>query len=80
MPHFLVSEELREGRLVSIAGPQLPGHAEKLVAARRSDRAHGPVAQALWEALRAEAPRLRGWLRDASRVTASASPPVGRAR
>ena len=62
MPHFLVEEELRDGRLVSIAGAQLPGHVETLAAVRRSDGAHGPVAQALWETLSGAAPGLRRWL------------------
>lgn len=49
LPRFLVEQELREGSLLSIAGRYLPGSVQELVAARRSDRPHGPVAQALWE-------------------------------
>ncbi len=51
LPRFLVERELEEGSLLSIAGGYLPGSVEELVAARRSDRPHGPVAQALWEFL-----------------------------
>lgn len=51
LPRFLVERELEEGRLLSIAGRYLPGSVEELVAARRSDRPHGPVAQELWEFL-----------------------------
>ena len=66
MPHFLVQDELRDGRLLSIAGPHLPGHGEMLAAVRRSDRPHGPVAQALWDSLRRTAPQVRTWLRKSS--------------
>ncbi len=59
LPRFLIEAELREGRLLSLAGPRLPGSIEELVAARRRDRPHGPVAQALWAYLRAQAPALR---------------------
>ncbi|SFF51596.1 DNA-binding transcriptional regulator, LysR family [Duganella sp. CF458] len=52
LPRFLVERELEEGCLLSIAGRYLPGSVEQLVAARRSDRPHGPVAQELWEFLR----------------------------
>jgi DNA-binding transcriptional LysR family regulator len=51
LPRFLVERELEEGSLLSIAGRYLPGSVEQLVAARRSDRPHGPVAQELWEFL-----------------------------
>lgn len=62
MPHFLVADELADGRLLSIAGRHLPGRSERLVAARRSDRAHGPVAARLWDHLQAQAPQLRAAL------------------
>ncbi|WP_028104745.1 LysR family transcriptional regulator [Pseudoduganella violaceinigra] len=52
LPRFLVERELEEGSLLSIAGRYLPGSVEELVAARRSDRPHGPVAQELWDFLR----------------------------
>jgi DNA-binding transcriptional LysR family regulator len=59
MPRFLIEEELRDGRLLSIAGRHLPGSTQELVAARRSDRPHGPVANRLWEHIQQEAPALR---------------------
>jgi DNA-binding transcriptional LysR family regulator len=62
VPRFLVQEELRDGRLLSLAGRHFPGRVEQLVAARRRDRPHGPVAQRLWASLRAQAPGLRAEL------------------
>lgn len=52
LPRHLITEELAEGRLCDLSGPDLPGRREELVAARRRDRAHGPVAQRLWGFLR----------------------------
>lgn len=63
MPRFLVDEELRDGRLLSIAGRHLPGSIEELVAARRHDRPQGPVAKRLWAHIEQEAPALRRALR-----------------
>ena len=48
LPTFLIEDELRAGRLLSIAGRHLPGRTEILVAARLRDQPHGPVAEALW--------------------------------
>jgi DNA-binding transcriptional LysR family regulator len=59
MPRFLIEEELRDGRLQSIAGRHLPGRTEELVAARRRDRPHGPIANLLWDYIEQEAPALR---------------------
>lgn len=59
VPRFLVEQELREGRLHSIAGRYLPGSVEELVAARRGDHAQGPVANRLWAYLAEQAPRFR---------------------
>jgi DNA-binding transcriptional LysR family regulator len=59
MPTYLIADELRDGRLVSIAGSQLRGGTGEIVAARRSDRPHGPVAERLWRFIAAEAPALR---------------------
>ncbi|MGH8079971.1 MAG: LysR family transcriptional regulator [Lysobacter sp.] len=63
MPRFLIEDELRDGRLLSIAGRHLPGRSERLVAARRLDRAHGPVANRLWEYLERQAPAFRASLK-----------------
>lgn len=62
MRHFLIEEELRDGRLQSIAGEFLPEHVESLVAVRRADRTHGPIAAQLWDELQAQAPELRASL------------------
>jgi len=51
MPRFLIEDELRDGSLISIAGRHLPGSTEDLVAARRADRPHGPIATLLWQHL-----------------------------
>ncbi len=59
MPRFLIEEELRDGRLLSIAGRHLPGSTEELVAARRCDRPQGPVSNRLWDHIQQEAPALR---------------------
>lgn len=48
LPRFLIEDELADGRLVSIAGRAFPGITSELVAARRRDRPHGPVAERLW--------------------------------
>ena len=56
LPDFLIEEEIRCGALKSIAGRYLPGRTEMVVAARRGDEAHGPVAQRLWAYLQANAP------------------------
>lgn len=59
LPRFLIETELADGRLLSIAGRHLPGGSEQLVAARRNDRPHGPVANRLWRFIRERAPRFR---------------------
>jgi len=53
MPDFLVEADLTAGRLRSLASRDFPGGEVALVAARRRDRPHGPVAQRLWARLRA---------------------------
>ncbi|HCF5810751.1 TPA: LysR family transcriptional regulator [Pseudomonas aeruginosa] len=59
LPDFLIDEELADGRLLALAGPHLPGRSEEVVAARRRDRAQGPVAERLWAFLRDNATALR---------------------
>jgi DNA-binding transcriptional LysR family regulator len=56
LPDFLIEQELRDGRLVSIAGRHLQGGRVELTAARRRDAAHGPVAGRLWQHLLQRAP------------------------
>ena len=58
MPRFLIEEELRTGRLISIAGRHLPGRTEELVVARRRDRPQGPISNRLWDHIQQQAPTL----------------------
>ena len=46
---FLIERELRDGRLLSIAGRHLQGGRTELTAARRRDLPHGPIANRLWQ-------------------------------
>lgn len=71
LPRFLIERELHQGKLLSLAGRYLPGSIEELVAARRSDRPHGPVAGRLWSHIREQAPQWRaGPSRSAKRTPA----------
>src|SRR5882724_6535730 len=58
MPGFLIEQDLRAGRLLSIAGRHLRGGRAELVAARGADTPHGPVADRLWRYIRDQAPGL----------------------
>jgi DNA-binding transcriptional LysR family regulator len=58
MPGFLIEHDLRAGRLLSIAGRHLRGGRAELVAARRADTPHGPVADRLWRYIGEQAPGL----------------------
>lgn len=58
MPTFLIGEELRRGFLLSIGGRHLPGASGELVAARRRDRPHGPIADRLWHFIEEQSPAL----------------------
>lgn len=48
MPKYLVADDVREGRLLDISGKYLKGGAVDLVAARRREGPHGPIANRLW--------------------------------
>jgi DNA-binding transcriptional LysR family regulator len=48
MPNYLVEEDLREKRLIDITGDHLKGTPVDVVAARRRDAPHGPIAHRLW--------------------------------
>ena len=48
LPAWLIEDELLDGRLISIAGPNFPGREENLAALRLRRQSHGPVAEALW--------------------------------
>lgn len=64
LPAWLIEDELQDGRLISIAGPNFPGREENLAAVRHRQHSHGPVAEALWL-------HLEGWrlIRRAGRVS-----------
>jgi DNA-binding transcriptional LysR family regulator len=68
LPRFMVEDELRQGRLLSIAGRHFPGVVDELAAARRRDRPHGPVANRLWAFLAEHAPVLKPALGRVPRV------------
>jgi DNA-binding transcriptional LysR family regulator len=59
MPTFMIAGELRNRRLISIAGRHLAGGRAKLVVARRRDRPHGPIARSLWRFMQDEARALQ---------------------
>jgi len=48
MPQYLVEQDLKEKRLLNIAGKYLKGGHVEVVAARRRDTPHGPIARKLW--------------------------------
>ena len=67
MPEFLIEQELRDGRLLSLAGKHFPGGQAEIVAARRRNHPHGPVAERLWRYIEAEARSLKVSVRDSAR-------------
>jgi DNA-binding transcriptional LysR family regulator len=52
---FLIEQEVRDGRLLSIAGRHLQGGRVELTAARRRDLPHGPIANRLWQHIEKQA-------------------------
>src|SRR5215472_15115119 len=58
MPRYLIEDELRDGRLLSIAGEYFKGGHAELVAARRRNAPHGPIANRLWQFIRDQAAEL----------------------
>jgi DNA-binding transcriptional LysR family regulator len=63
MPTFLIGEELKDGRLLSIRGEHLRGGRAHLVAARLRSGPAGPVATRLWRHIQGESRvgRAYGW-------------------
>jgi len=55
MPHFLVEQDFCDDGLLPITGKYLRGGQADLVAARRRDSPHGPVANRLWQFIRGPA-------------------------
>lgn len=59
LPEFMIMDEIGDGQLLSIVGAHFPGITTQLVAARRRDRPHGPVARRLWRYIEEGARDLR---------------------
>ena len=51
LPRFLIEEDLRQQRLLDMTGEYLKGGRAELVAARRREAPHGPIAARLWRYL-----------------------------
>jgi DNA-binding transcriptional LysR family regulator len=49
MPRYLIEQDLRDGRLLAITGQHFKGGQIDLVAARRRQAPHGPIANRLWQ-------------------------------
>jgi DNA-binding transcriptional LysR family regulator len=58
LPHHLIGQDLREGRLLPITGRYFTGGQVELVAARRRDMPHGPIANQLWKFIQEQAAKL----------------------
>jgi DNA-binding transcriptional LysR family regulator len=58
MPDYLIKRDLRERRLLSIAGKHFQGGQVELVAARQRNTPHGPVANRLWQLIGEQATAL----------------------
>jgi DNA-binding transcriptional LysR family regulator len=58
MPGFLIEQDLREKRLLSITGKHFPGAHAELVAARLRDAPHGLIASRLWQYIADEAAKM----------------------
>jgi DNA-binding transcriptional LysR family regulator len=58
LPRYLIERELDEGKLLSISGKHFRGGHLDLVAARRRNDAHGPIARRLWQFIADEAAEL----------------------
>jgi DNA-binding transcriptional LysR family regulator len=58
MPRYLIEQELQQGDLLPITGEHFKGGRAELVAARRRDAPHGPIANRLWQFIGDEAAAL----------------------
>jgi DNA-binding transcriptional LysR family regulator len=54
MPRYLIEADLHEKRLLDISGKHLKGGRVEVVAARRRDAPHGPIANRLWHYIEEE--------------------------
>jgi DNA-binding transcriptional LysR family regulator len=55
LPRYLIEQELRDASLLPIVGRNFKGGQVELVAARRRNMPHGPVANRLWHYIREQA-------------------------
>jgi DNA-binding transcriptional LysR family regulator len=60
LPAYLIEQDLRQKRLIAITGKHFRGGQAELVAARRRQAPHGPVANRLWRYIEEQAPAFRG--------------------
>jgi DNA-binding transcriptional LysR family regulator len=58
MPRYLVESNLRDGSLLQMSGRHFKGGQVDLVAARRRDTPHGPIANRLWQFIADEASKI----------------------
>lgn len=56
MPRFLIEQDLHGKRLLDISGKHLKGGQVEVVASRRRDAPHGPIARRLWSYIQEQAP------------------------
>jgi DNA-binding transcriptional LysR family regulator len=56
LPRYLIEQELRDASLLPIVGRHFKGGQVELVAARRRNMPHGPVASRLWHYIGEQAP------------------------
>jgi DNA-binding transcriptional LysR family regulator len=60
MPRYLIEQDLHDGRLLAITGKHFKGGQAGIVAARRRNVSHGPIANRLWRYIEEQAPLLNG--------------------
>jgi DNA-binding transcriptional LysR family regulator len=58
LPQYLIAQDLRRGRLIPITGKHFKGGRTELVAARRRNVPHGPIADRLWQFIDEQASKL----------------------
>jgi DNA-binding transcriptional LysR family regulator len=58
MPHYLIEQNLLDASLLPIAGKHFKGGQVELVAARRRNTPHGPIANRLWQFIEEQAAEL----------------------
>ncbi len=59
LPDFIIEDELRSGKLLSISGKYFAGGRVDLVVARWRNISHGPIAERLWRYVEDQSPWVR---------------------